>query len=150
MPAPSLSFDPSQLTVTFLGAALHGWAEGTFLKAARNEESFFIQVGSDGEIARARNKNRSGRVTFTLQQTSTANDVLSAAQQLDEGRVAAGVSGKGYGALNIVDQNGSTIISAAVAWVTKPAEAEFSKELGHREWVLECAELVMFVGGNPT
>jgi hypothetical protein len=144
---PSMSYDFSQLTWNFLGAALKGLIS---VKVARDEDSFTKQVGASGEVARARNKNRTGKVTFTVMQTSQANDIFSAAQQIDEGRIAAGVTGSGYGALEGRDPNGTTVVSAATAWVMKPADAEFAKELGQREWVLDCAELQMFIGGNPT
>lgn len=143
MAAPSLSYDPGQVIVTFLGTPLHGFADGTFVKVTRNEEAFKLQVGADGEAARVRNRNRSGQVAITLQQTSVSNDVLSAAAALDE--LAAG----GTGALLIKDLNGTTLVSALVAWVRKIPEAELGNELGQREWVLETGVLAAFVGGNP-
>jgi hypothetical protein len=143
MAAPSLSFDPSQVIVAFLGTPLHGFIDGVFVKVSRNEEAFKLQVGADGEAARVRNRNRSGQVTITLQQTSVSNDVLSAAAALDE------LGSGGVGALLIKDLNGSTLVSALSAWVRKVPDAELGKELGQREWVLETGTLAMFIGGNP-
>jgi len=143
MAPPSLSYDPGQVIVTFLGTPLHGFADGTYVKIVRNEEAFKLQVGADGEPARVRNRNRSGQVSIILQQSSIRNDVLSAAAALDE--LAAG----GVGALLIKDLNGTTLVNALAAWVRKLPETELGKELGQREWVLETGQLTMFVGGNP-
>lgn len=142
MANPSLSFDPSQVIVAFAGSVLHGFADGPFIKASRHEDAFMLQVGADGEAARVRNKNKSGTCALTLQQTSVSNDVLSALAAADE------AGGVGTGALLIKDLNGSTLLSAPVAWIKKVADVEFGKELGTREWTFETGEFVMFVGGN--
>jgi len=144
MANPSLSYDPSQVVVTFAGAALHGFADGAFIKAERHEDAFMLQVGADGEAARARNRNRSGSATLTLQQTSVSNDALSGLAALDE------AGGAGTGPLLVKDLNGSTLLLAPVAWIKKLAAVEYGKELGHREWTFETGEFVIFVGGNAT
>lgn len=144
MSTPSLSYDPAQVAVIFLGTPLHGFIDGVFIKWSRNEDAFKLQVGADGEVARVRNRNRSGTLAITLQQTSLSNDVLSAAAALDE------LGTGGVGALLIKDLNGTTLISTLAAWVKKVPEGELGKELGQREWVLECGALTIFAGGNPT
>jgi hypothetical protein len=143
MSTPSLSHDPGNVTVTFLGAVLHGFAPGTYIKASRDEDAFTKQIGADGEVARIRNRNRGGSVELTLQQTSTANDVLSAQTLLDQ----AGTGG--YGPLLIKDPSGTTLLSAPVAWIKKVADVELAKDLTTRTWVFDVAAFDMFVGGNP-
>jgi hypothetical protein len=140
--ANSLTYDPSQVTVTFLGANIHGFIDGSFVKAERDEDAFFKQVGADGEWARAKNKNKGGKVTFILQQTSVSNDTMATAAKLDE------LGNGGHGALIIKDLNGTTLLNSKEAWVQKMAPLDLAKELGQREWVLDTGELDIFVGGN--
>jgi len=141
--ANSLTYSPDQVTVTFTGANIHGFIDGSFVKAERDESAFFLQIGADGEYARARNKNKAGKVTIILQQTSVSNDVMAAAAKLDE------LNSGGHGALIIKDLNGTTLLNAKEAWVDKIAPLDFGKDLGQREWVLRTGLLDIFVGGNP-
>lgn len=135
------TYDPSQVLCSFLGNQLSGFADGTFVKVSRDEAGFMKMTGADGEVARARNKNKGGKITFTLMQSSASNDILSAAAASDE------QTGTGIGALLIKDANGTTVVSVQNAWVEKLADSEFGKELGTREWSIDCDKIEMTVGG---
>jgi hypothetical protein len=135
------TFDPGKVVFMFLAQTAHGLAEGTFIKASRASDTYSKQVGSDGEVCRSRSRDKSGEVTLTLMQSSSFNDVLSAAAEADE------LAGTGVGALFIKDLRGKTLLSASNAWIRKPAEIEFAKEAGNREWVFDCADLEFVVGG---
>lgn len=137
-------YDPSQVTVIFAGIPISGFAEGTFVSAERNEDSFSLYVGADGEVTRAKSNNKSGRVTFTLAQSSLSNDALSAIATVDE----LSPAGDGIAPLLVKDLSGRTIVSALEAWIVKPATSEFGRETSEREWILESGDLTMFVGGN--
>jgi hypothetical protein len=137
------NYDPGLVYVSFLGQILSGYADGTFITAERNEDAFMLMVGADGETLRARNRNRSGKITLTLMQSSTSNDLLSNAAIDDE----LGVPGA-IGPLFIKDGNGRTLIRCQTAWVSKLANAEFAKEGTPREWVLETDNLNLYVGGS--
>lgn len=141
--ANSLTYDPNGVTVTFTGANIHGFVDGSFVKAERDESAFFLQIGADGEYARAKNRNRAGKITIILQQTSVSNDTFAAAAVLDE------LGNGGHGALIVKDLNGTTLLNAKEAWVDKIAPLDFGKDLGQREWVLRTGSLDIFVGGNP-
>lgn len=136
------SYDPAQVSVTFAGIIVEGYADGTFITAARNNQSFTLKVGSSGEGARAKSNDRSGMVTLTLMQNSASNDLLSAQMALDE------ASGDGIGSLLIKDLSGTTLCSAETAWLQKPADVEFAKEISDRQWVIETDVLNIFAGGN--
>src|SRR3990172_3302697 len=120
---PVRSYDPAQVTVVFAGIPIEGFADGTFLTAERANPMFNTMVGSDGEGARAKSNDTSGSVTLTLMQTSLSNDALSALAALDE------TSGDGVGPLLIKDGLGRTLIQAESAWLEKPANAEFGREI---------------------
>lgn len=139
---PTRTYDPKAVLVNFLGNPMIGYAEGSFVKIERNDDAYALLVGADGEAARSRSRNKSGIITITLMQSSPSNLILSAAVLADE------LSGTGIGALFIKDNSGTTLAVAANAWVKKHASVNFSKELGDKEWVLECDSLEIVNGGN--
>lgn len=136
------NYDPKQITTIVGGKIISGFADGTFVKAERNEQAFNLKVGVDGEGTRAKNNNRSGKFTITLMQSSSSNDVLSAFALADE------FSGGGAVPVLLRDALGTTLCTALTAWVQKIADPENAKEVSTRTWVLETDEMLMFVGGN--
>ena len=134
-------YDPAGIKMIFSGNSITGYAAGTFVVAARTEDTFQTVAGADGEAARAKSNNRTGTIVFTLMQGSAANDVLAALALADE------VTGDGVGSLLITDLNGTTLVGAGTAWVQKPADVEFGQELSDREWTIATGNLVIFPGG---
>lgn len=121
---------------------LTGLAEGSFVTATRDEDTFTKQVGADGEVTRSRTNNKAGSIEITVQQGSNANDILSALHNTDED------TGAGIFSVAVVDSFGRTAIAGAQAWVRKPADTEFARDAGERTWTIDCAELTMLIGGN--
>lgn len=138
------TYDPGLVVIQFGPYLITGTADGTFVKASRNEDTFKTYVGADGTPARSRSRNKSGSVELTLAQTSPSNDALGAAHLADE------LLGAGVYPLMIKDLNGTTLVAAAEAWVTKPADVEEGKEVGNRAWKLETGSLNIWSGGNIT
>lgn len=136
------NYDPARVVVTFAGIPIRGYAEGTFVSLERDEDSFEKSVGAQGDVTRVRKRNRAGRATITLQQASPTNDELSARVLLDE------QTGAGYGPLMVKDLNGTTLASAAVAWLVRPSSVSFADSAEGREWMIDCAELTLTVGGS--
>lgn len=136
-------YDPSQVTIIF-GSIISGYADGSFLSVERNEDSYTLQMGTDGEGTRSKSNNRSGRATFTLMQSSDSNDALSALHLLDESTP----NGDGVLPLLIKDLEGRTIYEAEKAWIVKSPTSEFDREATSREWIIETHELTQFIGGN--
>lgn len=135
------TYSPADVIVNIGGIRLSNFADGSFVTAERNGQAFTISPGADGKIARVRNADRSGKVTVRLHQTSPSNDLLSALAAIDE------QSGEGVGELLIKDMNGTTLIQAQNAWIQKLPSVEFGKDASDREWVFDCDELDMAVGG---
>ena len=79
----------------------------------------------------------------SLSPTSPSNDVLSVLAKLDE------ASNTGVVPVQCKDNSGRTVLFSAFAWIRKPPTVEFAKEIGDREWILDCADLDMNVGGAP-
>ena len=138
------TYDPGEHACSFAGIQLTAFGPDTFITAERDEDAFAKHVGAGGEVARTRNRNRSGRVTVTLLASSPENDLLSAVALLDE------QSAEGVGAVFIKDLVGTTMVHAPDAWLVKLPATERAKELGVVEWAIDCAELEIFIGGNFT
>jgi hypothetical protein len=138
------TYRPDQVALIAVGVPVTGFAPGTFITAERNEDSFTLSVGSDGDACRTRTNNLSGRITFTLLQSSASNILLSAIANTDERSPA----GDGILPSTVKDNSGTTLLTATKSWIVKPASVEYSNEATNREWVVETHELNMLVGGN--
>ncbi len=138
------TYYPDQVAIVFAGIPISGFADGTFLSVEQNEDSFTLQVGTDGEGCRSRTNNRSGRATFTLGQWSASNDLLSALHNVDINTP----NGDGIGPLLIKDNSGRSIFTAEKAWIVKPPAAGYGREAESREWVIETDNLIQQHGGN--
>lgn len=136
------TYDPKQYSLIVGGHIVGGFADGTFLTAARNNDTWSLNVGADGEGARAKSNDKSGTYVFTLQQTSNSNSVLSGFHTADE------VGNGGQLPVLIKDNNGDTVIESLTAWVRKPADVELGKEITNREWTIETDKMTLLVGGN--
>lgn len=136
------TYNPKEVAIIVGGNIIDGFADGTFINVERDEDSYTLQVGSDGEATRSKNNNLSGTVTLTLRQGSPSNAILSALAQQDE------LNGSGIVPLLVKDNSGSSIHSAETAWIQKPSAAEYGRESGSREWVIRTDRLQTFIGGN--
>lgn len=138
------TYNASKVLVIFNGFSMSGFADGTFVGIVQQNDGITTQVGADGELARAINTDRRCTVTITLQQTSPANDFLSTMYSIDiltcGGRV---------GPLLVQDLCGTTLFAASEAWISKPADAEFGKEIASRAWAIHTAAPSAYnIGGN--
>jgi hypothetical protein len=138
------SYDPKEVSIIIAGNITTGFADGTYLVVERNNPSWNLSIGSDGEGVRAKSNDKSGRFVITLQQGSPMNDILSGLYQADE------LGSGGVFSVLVKDNNGSSLHAAATAWVIQPASAEYAREIGSREWTIETDSLEHFVGGNFT
>jgi hypothetical protein len=136
------TYDPAQINFSFNGFLISGFMDGTFITIERKEDSWTPHIGADGEYARARNRNQSGTIKFTVMQTSSSNDFLSTQMALDE------VTGLGTGVAMLRDGLGRTVVMGADAYLLKPAQVQYGKEIAGREWTLEVPKLEVFIGGN--
>lgn len=135
------TFDPKKLVMNCGGNNVTGYADGTFVKVERDEDAFSFTAGADGEGVRAKSNVKSATVTFTLLQSSAANDIFSAFALADE------LNNGGLFPLLIKDNNGRSLFAAESAWVQKMADSEFSGDVTNREWVVRTDSLQVLVGG---
>jgi len=137
-------WDPKTVVVTFGEDRLDGFADGSFIRGERNEDLFSVKVSADGvDGARIRNRNRSGKLTLTLLQSSSSNPILSALLSKDELKE----TGAPPKQLMVKDLAGNSLWFAMEAWIQKYPSQEYAKELSNREWVFESLEVEMVEGG---
>jgi hypothetical protein len=137
------TYNPQRVTVIVNGFEVTGFADGTFINISMVSDGITTQVGADGEIARAINTDKRCNVVITLQQTSPANDFLSGLYDADV-LTCGGIAGP----IQIQDLCGTTMFSASAAWVTKPADVEFAKEITNRAWTLQTGAPGTFLVGS--
>ena len=136
------TYNPKEVAVIVAGRIIGGFADGTFVGVERNNDSWTLSVGADGEGTRSKSSDRSGRFTITLNQSSESNEYLS------ELEIADDLSGTGTFPVLIKDNSGTSIYEAETAWIVKPAGAPFGKESDNREWIIETDYLRVFTGKN--
>ena len=136
------TYNPKKVIVTANGIPISGVADGTFVEFERSSDSFEKHVGSQGEVSRTQTADKSGSCTITLAQTSPSNDLFSGLAQIDE------LTGAGVIVLACTELSGSSVLMGAMAWIKKPAKAEFGKAVGNRQWVFDIAEYEVWNGGN--
>ena len=135
------TYDSKKLIVAWGGIVVRGTAPGVFINIDHNEDTWTLAVGSDGEGARSRSNNNSGRVTITMLQTSLTNQQFSQQHFIDR------QTGAAIYPLLVKNVLGLDLYQAATAWLVKPATATFGNEIENREWILESDNLEMFSGG---
>jgi hypothetical protein len=129
------TYDPEKVSVIIGGLTMSGFADGDFVKIAPQDADLYkIHVGAHGEMARTKNSNKVGFVTFTLKATSPSNKILDA---MKNSPTPVPVMVK--------DSSDSAFIaSAANGWVNKQPEVSRGSEEAKIEWVIACDELMMF------
>lgn len=136
------TYNPKKVAVIAGGFLMNGFADGTFVKVAFNNDQWTLQMGADGEGTRSKSNDFSAQVEITLMQSSDSNSILQGFWSSDS------LSDSGVFPLLIKDNSGRSLFVAEQAWVKKQPDAEFAKEAGPRVWVLETDKLIPFEGGN--
>lgn len=137
------TYDPKKVLTTWGPVLFSGFADGTFLNAARNNQAVNMGIGSTGDGARAISNDRSGIVTATLLQSSIVNAALTAIAKQDE------ISGDGIHPLLIKDLGGTDLVKASAMWIQKIGDYNRGREIGDGNvvWILETDNLDIFHGG---
>lgn len=138
------TYDPKKVNVIFAGTEITGYADDDFVEIEPLGDGIKSTIGADGEVARSIDPDSRVKVTLKLTSASGANDTLTAQYKLDQS------TGGGIAPLLIKDLSGSTLLSAAQAWVTKLPKTTKGKEVGTIEWELETGPADFTVGGNET
>ena len=137
------TYDPKLVTVVWGAIIFSGFVDdGDAISVEYDEEHATKKVGLDGQVARAMNANRTGKCTVRLMATSITNDLLSAAAAQDN------IDRSAVYPLIVKDLSNLTVVFAKDAWINKTPGPAFSKDIGVREWVLDCGQMDVFNSGN--
>jgi len=129
--APVRQYDPQDVSVSVDGMIITGLADGTFVTCEKNEDTYEPYVGSQGEVVRAHNANRTGKITFTTDHTSPSNSYLT--QLANATRLFP---------CKVVDMNSDSNQSAggAECWIVKHPNFDRSGETTEMEWEVFVAD----------
>lgn len=142
---PTWSYDPKQVSLSLVfkteaglevaSVALDDYAEGTFIRVSRARPMWSKRVGATGAVTRSKSNDKSGSVTFTIEQGSRLNALLTAAAAADEENNAA------IAALMLKDANGTPdsedLVTGKNAWLVGLPDMMKGSEAGTVEWVLD-------------
>lgn len=138
------SYDPSQVTVVVGPVILSCFSEGDAIMAERYDDNSSMKVGIDGCVGRARSADKTGFFTFKLLSTGAVNLQLSALFALDNLSQDAGL----VLPIAVYDGSGADLAVATQAWLKKMPSMTKGKEVGENEWIFDCADMKIFLGGN--
>jgi hypothetical protein len=130
------TYDPGKVSCSTAGVKLSGYADGTFIEAARSEPLSSTKVSADGSVVtRVKSRNRSGSLTLTLLAESESNAYLDKLRALDE------FGGNSVFPMVIDDGNGTEIFSAT-AWIEELPSYSYAKEGGTRAWKFGLSDMI--------
>lgn len=120
-------YDPNNVAVIVDNIFVTGFAEGTMVSASKDEENFQTKTSAKGEVSVAKTNNPLGTVTITLSADSPHQRRLT--QIANTGKMVpcwVNVSAP------IKEKKGGS-----QAMIKKPADAEYSDEVGDREFEIQ-------------
>jgi len=136
------TYNPSDVVVIYGAKQITGFSEDDMITIKPGGSGTQKYVGVDGEVSRSIDPDTTVEVTMTLATTSDSNDTLMEAYEADR------TYGSGMQELIIKDLSGSTIVSAAQAWVANMPTKKFGKKIDKNEWTMHTGQASSFIGGN--
>lgn len=140
--AQTYEYDPAQVTFIFAGVVAQQVTEDGGITFMRNADMYSLGVGVDGIPTRIKSNNTSGRFTVTLAQSSPTNAEFNALATADE------VNGTGKGPVFLRDASGTSLATAATAWIVKKPDLAFNNSLQDRQWIIEAGSVDLQVGSS--
>lgn len=135
-------YNPKRFAASWNGIKLIGVPEGEFYTVEYREEQATLVVGGQGDTTAVLNADQSATATIRLLPGAPANDMLSALRpDPDLNKLPSGV-------FQLVDLNGTTVVHAEVAFISKVPSVAVGKDLPMREWQLTLAKATFHVGGS--
>ena len=141
--AALVEYDPRAVVMTWGPTLLtRGIPQGNFVTIERNSVTWELRRGGDGEVARVRTNDFSGRISFTLRRGSQTNTALAAQLQVDE------ITGLIILPFLLKDLSGVTLWASPIAFLEGFPIDSYGGDEGTREWTLLCDPLIPFPGGS--
>lgn len=136
-------YDPKAFSMICGGNVISGFADDSFVEVERDEDAASKKTGVDGQVTRAMIRMYTGKITIRLMQSSASNDALTSFALLDQNVPPAGTF-----SILAKDESGRSVFSSQTAWVKKFPKVTYKKDVEVWEWVIECGQLNIFIGGN--
>lgn len=125
MPAIA-TYDAKKVSVIVGGVQITGFAEKTFVKSKKDEDTVKSHVSAQGDVGVAINNHSLGTITITLNQTSPSipylNKLANSPKMVDAWVISDN---------DVKEKSGGT-----KAMVNVPPELEYSDEITEREYTL--------------
>ncbi len=134
-------YNPKRVSGNWNGIPFTGLMDGEWFEGSMSEDATTEHVGTDGTVSVVLNTNQTAMVKVNLVQGSPTNDALSAlVPDVDLDRLPRGP-------FLLKDQNGTSKVFAAVAWIKKVADIKFGDKIVGREWSFFLEKAKIVVGG---
>lgn len=127
------AYDPKNVKLYIGGQRVYGFAADTKITVSRNGDNIMTVTGVDGEASASLNRDRSGIMTVSLQNTSKFNDYLSAFQR------QADSTGLVWLPILLEGSQGPSISSFCN--ISAQPDLSYGAEVGQLDWsfyVLDC------------
>ena len=136
-------YDAAKHYIQIGGFPIQGFQDGSNIEVAFDDDVMTKQVDTDGRNVVFNKSNRyTATVTFTLNEGSAANDILTEVYtSLRRGR------GGGVVPFFFKDGNGRSLAQSPGCTVQTMPSLGGGRESTGRTWVISTAQLEMFVGG---
>ncbi|TAK30997.1 MAG: DUF3277 family protein [Myxococcaceae bacterium] len=132
------TFDSNEVSINFAGRDLAtSRADGDFVTLTFTTELYSMKAGSDGEVTRSKNNDRSGKCTLKFLNTSEAHRVLTALYNEAE----ASSNGDDIAPLQVRSRSTGLAYHAEQAWISKHPDISFGKEAGELDWEISYERL---------
>lgn len=138
------TYSPEDVTMIINDHELKGFASGAFLRVIKNSPDFIPKPAIRGRNSRVAQRDKSGRIEFSLLQTSPDNDILSKIVNYDVFHQT--------GLLNVIikDTGGSTAVQFLDCYLESIPDFEFSSgSTQERKWRINFSYISNYhLGGN--
>lgn len=120
------AYDPKDVKLYIGGQRVYGYAPDTKISMSRNGDNIMNTVGVDGEASAALNRDRSGIMTVSLQQTSGFNSYLMAWQRQADST--------GLVWLPILLEGSQGVSVSSFCNISKQPDFSYSSEISQMDW----------------
>lgn len=138
------TYSPEDVTMIINDHSLEGFASGTFINVIRNSPDFTAVRAIRGRNSRIAQRDKSGRIEFSILQTSTDNDILSKIVSYDTFHQT--------GLLNVIikDTGGTTAVQFLDCYLETVPDFGFSSgDTQKRNWKINFSYISNYhLGGN--
>ena len=128
------TYDPKKVLISLGNHAVKGVSDSTFVTIEASGDGITKKVGCDGEVVRSIDPNGTAKITLALLMQSPT--VAWAQQIYDMDKE----TGEGTFSVLIKDLKGGLVFSAEDAWIVKPPNREFGKDMPDRSIEIDCGE----------